>query len=129
MAGQGWTAEPGAGRGFGERVLGCRGWDSSLCWQPVQGTLAAAGAGGLSAWLDPPVRFGVGSGGAVPGMLTSPDPYPTSPGLEPPSPAPPWVGGNVALNWHPGCATQACLHAGGPVAVTGAGITPSISHR
>lgn len=31
------------------------------------------------------------------------------------------------MAWHPGRA--GCLHAGGPVAVTGAGVRPSISHR
>lgn len=70
------------------------------------------------------VRLAVGSGGAMRGC--SPRLIPTtSLGLELPSPVPPW--GDLVLNCRPGRA--GCLHASHPMAVTGAGVRPSISHR
>lgn len=70
------------------------------------------------------VRLAVGSGGAMRGC--SPRLIPTtSLGLELPSPVPPW--GDSVLNCRPGRA--GCLHASHPMAVTGAGVRPSISHR
>lgn len=70
------------------------------------------------------VRLAVGSGGAMRGCSPRLTP-PTSLGLELPSPVPPW--GDLVLNCRPGRA--GCLHASHPMAVTGAGVRPSISHR